>query len=260
MPGRTLPPMNISFLSLRRLCFVTLALSLFGLGNSLVAADDAHNAPTDVRRASPDAALAALKAGNKRFLSGKIREDYNHLERIKATATHQYPIACTLACSDSRTPPEAIFDLGIGDLFVCRVAGVTAGVNDVASLEYGTLVLGAPLIVVMGHKNCGAMKAAIADKPLPGSLPHLINEIRPAVERARRENPHADAATLLDAATQEQVMGEVRHLLAVSPVLRKLVSEGKLKVVGAIYDISNGRLDWLGEYPEQSTMVAKIAH
>lgn len=197
----------------------------------------------DPRRASPDAALAALKAGNARFLSGKTREDYNHRDQIAATAAHQYPIACVFACADSRTPPEAIFDQGIGELFVCRVAGVVSGVNDDASLEYGTAVLGAPLIVVMGHKNCGAMKAAIANKPLPGSLPVLVAQIRPAVKRAEAENPKADAATLLAAATREQVKGEIRHLMA-SPVIRSQVASGKLKIVGAIYSTDDGAISW----------------
>ena len=199
---------------------------------------------TDPRRATPDAALAALKTGNRRFLSGKPREDYNNLERVAATAAHQYPIACVFACADSRTPPEAIFDLGIGELFVCRVAGIASGVNDDASMEYGTAVLGAPLIVVMGHKNCGAMKAAIANKPLPGALPHLVAQIRPAVKRAEAAYPKSDGTALLAAATREQVEGEIRHLMS-SPVIRERVKEGKLKVVGAIYNIEDGTVTWL---------------
>ncbi|MEI6377821.1 MAG: carbonic anhydrase [bacterium] len=199
---------------------------------------------TDPRRATPDAALAALKAGNQRFLSGRQRSKYDEIERVAATAAHQYPIACVFACSDSRTPPEAIFDLGIGEVFVCRVAGVASGVNDEASMEYGTAVLGAPLIVVMGHKNCGAMKAAIANKPLPGALPKLVAQIRPAVKRAESQNPNADAATLLAAATRQQVQAEI-DLLMKSPVIRKQVSAGKLKVVGAIYSIKDGTVSWL---------------
>ena len=162
------------------------------------------------------------------------------MERVAATASHQYPVACVFACADSRTPPESIFDLGIGELFVCRVAGVASGVNDTASMEYGTAVLGTPLIVVMGHKNCGAMKAAITDKPLPGSLPQLIAQIRPAEEAY----PNADASTLLTAATREQVHGEISHLMK-SPVIREQVASGKLKIVGAIYDITDGTITWL---------------
>ena len=199
---------------------------------------------SDPRRSTPDAALAALKAGNKRFLSGKPREDYNKMERVTATASHQYPVAGVFACADSRTPPEAIFDLGIGELFVCRVAGVASGVNDDASLEYGTAVLGAPLIVVMGHNGCGAMKAAIANKPLPGSLPHLIAQIRPAVKRAEAADPKSGGATFLASATREQVRGEMRHLME-SPVIREQVRSGKLRIAGAIYDITDGTVTWL---------------
>lgn len=238
-------PMNTSF----RLALV---MSLLIASRTSVHAQEAIPQPTagntpgksDPRRASPQAALAALKSGNKRFSSGKPRSTYNKLERIAATASYQHPIACALACADSRTPPEAIFDLGIGELFVCRVAGIAAGVNDLASLEYGSVVLGAPLIVVMAHNNCGAMKAAIANKPLPGSLPKLVAQIRPAVKRAEGENPKADSATLLDAATRQQVQAEMNHLME-SPVIRRQVRDGKLKVVGAIYSIDDGTIIWL---------------
>ena len=199
---------------------------------------------TDPRRSSPEAALAALKAGNQRFLSGHPTAHLDALSKVAGSAAHQYPVACVFACADSRTPPEAIFDLGIGELFVCRVAGVASGVNDDASMEYGTAVLGAPLIVVMGHKNCGAMKAAIANKPLPGSLPQLVAQIRPAVERAEAEFPAGNAKELLDAATREQVRGEIRHLMK-SPVIKEQIASGKLKIVGAIYNIEDGTVTWL---------------
>ena len=198
----------------------------------------------DPRRATPEAALAALKDGNRRFAGGMAGDHADNLRRVSATANAQHPVASVIGCADSRTSPEVIFDLGLGELFVCRVAGVASETNDVASLEYGAEHLGIPLIVVMGHTNCGAMKAAIADKPQPGSLPHLIGTIRPAVERARAMYPNCDAATLLSAATREQVLGEVRQLES-SPVLHELIHEGKLKIVGAIYSVENGKVTWL---------------
>lgn len=203
--------------------------------------------PNDPRRANPDAALAAMRAGNARFVAGTAVAHDGAFERVAATANGQYPVACVLGCADSRTSPDAIFDLGIGEAFVCRVAGAAAGTNIDASLEYGTAVLGAPVIVVLGHGNCGAMKAAIADKPLPGSLPALIAEIRPAVVRARAAYPNATADELLEAATREQVMGEVRRLQKESPVLRERVANGSLKIVGAMYSLEDGRVTWLSE-------------
>ena len=197
----------------------------------------------DLRRA-PDAALAALKAGNERFRAGFQTAHLDAMSKVVAASAHQYPIASVIGCADSRTAPEAIFDLGIGELFVCRVAGVAAEINDVASLEYGSEHLGVPLIVVLGHTNCGAISAAVADKPLPGSLPHLIGTLRPAVARARSLYPNADNATLIAAATREQVLLEIRRLRA-SPVLAELIHEGKLKIVGAIYDIQDGTIHWL---------------
>lgn len=236
---------------LSRCLFLTTALVVFPLTPACVHHSwrcDTSAAQTtgadDPRRASPEAALAALKDGNRRFAGGMAGSHTDNLRRVAATAMAQHPIASVIGCADSRTPPEVVFDLGLGDLFVCRVAGVSSETNDVASLEYGAEHLGIPLIVVMGHTNCGAMKAAIADKPLPGSLPHLIGMIRPAVERARAMYPNCDAATLLAAATREQVLGEVRQLNS-SPVLHELVHEGKLKIVGAIYSVENGKVTWL---------------
>jgi carbonic anhydrase len=198
----------------------------------------------DPRRATPDAALVALKSGNLRFTNDAAKYRSDNLQRVEATAKSQYPFASVIGCADSRTPPELIFDCGIGELFVCRVAGVASSVNDKASLEYGSAVLGAPVIVVLGHTGCGAMKAAIANKPLPGSLPHLVSQIRPAVKRAEHNQPHADGMALLDAATREQVYGEIK-LLKSSPVLSKLLCDGKLKIVGAIYNVATGTVTWL---------------
>lgn len=238
--------MNSSIFSISLACCLLTAAMASANAQDLATKTPANSMPgkSDPRRASPEAALAALKSGNSRFATGAPRSAYDKLERIAATTAYQHPIACVFACADSRTPPEAIFDLGIGELFVCRVAGVASGNNDLASLEYGTAVLGAPLIVVMAHNNCGAMKAAIANKPLPGSLPKLVAQIRPAVKRAELENPKADPAKLLDAATRQQVQAEIRHLME-SPVIRKQTKEGKLKVVGAIYNIQDGTILWL---------------
>ncbi len=249
--------MNTFSSSLRPLCLALLVSFLVCSGAIIhLRAAELGTAPEDPRRESPDAALTALKEGNGRFLSGNTVSHLDAFSRVAETASNQYPIACVFACADSRTPPEAIFDLGIGELFVCRVAGVASGVNDEASLEYGTAVLGAPLVVVMGHKNCGAMKAAIAGKPLPGVLPKLMDQILPAVKRAKAKFPNADAATLLAEATREQVMGEINHLLK-SPVISAQVAAGKLKIVGAIYSIDDGKIDWLGESPDQLAILKR---
>ena len=157
--------MNTSFP--RFLCFsLVVTISAAGLNRPLRALDAGSGgqnpraaiAVSDARRASPDAAWEALKKGNHRFATGGAHDHADNIQRVAATANGQYPIAAVIGCADSRTPPEVIFDLGIGELFVCRVAGVASGINDVASLEYGAEHLGVPLIVVMGHTNCGAMK------------------------------------------------------------------------------------------------------
>jgi len=242
--------MNSFFNTLLRFSGLVTLLAA-GLNQPLLALDTGSGGQSafttsaiDPRRASPEAALAALKAGNHRFANSQVVDHKDNFKRVMATAAAQYPIASVIGCADSRTPPEVIFDLGLGELFVCRVAGVASGINDVASLEYGSEHLGVPLIVVLGHTNCGAMKAAIADQPLPGSLPHLIDSIRPAVVLARKEHPNADASELLQASTKAMILSEIKKLEA-SPVLHELIHEGKLKIVGGIYSVEDGKVTWL---------------
>jgi carbonic anhydrase len=133
----------------------------------------------------PAVALQMLIAGNLRFVS-RLRQDPNQdLARVTEVAETQRPFAAILGCADSRFPAEIIFDRGIGDLFVCRVAGNVATPEEKGSLEFGTLVLGAKVLMVVGHENCGAVKAAIAGLPVPGQIGSLIDAIRPAVESTR---------------------------------------------------------------------------
>jgi carbonic anhydrase len=178
---------------------------------------------------SPDAALAELMAGNERFTTTSDAQDLAILKQN--TAEKQEPFAAVLSCADSRVPVELVFDQTIGHIFVTRVAGNVVTSEIIASLEYGAAVLGTKLIVVMGHAGCGAVKAAIQGKEVPGQISALYPHIQPAVDQA---GDNLEAAAKANARIQAALLGES------SPVIKGLVKEGKLKVMAAYYDIATG--------------------
>jgi carbonic anhydrase len=190
---------------------------------------------------SPDEALKRLQDGNARYAANtSMNKDFSAGRAARASA--QYPFASIVSCADSRLSPELAFDQGLGDLFVVRVAGNFTNEDGLASLEYGAVVLGVPLIMVLGHSNCGAINATIKavkeGTTLPGHLPSLINAIRPAVVAAEAKKP----ADLLAEATAENVRLNVKYLQTAKPLLADLVAAGKLKVAGAVYDIATGKV------------------
>jgi len=194
---------------------------------------------------TPDEALAALVAGNDRFLSGDVLDQDFHAQ-IAATAEGQQPFATVLSCLDSRIPPELVFDQGIGDIFVGRVAGNIEDVNMLGSFEFASAVVGTKLLVIMGHTSCGAVKGACADAQL-GNLTDLLGQIRPAVELVKAERPNVDVCTTphVDHIATVNVERTIKEIRQKSPVLSDLEKEGKLKIVGAMYDISTGKVTFL---------------
>jgi carbonic anhydrase len=189
---------------------------------------------------SPDAALNRLMEGNARYVSGKlIRHDF--ISERPSLALGQNPFAGILGCADSRVGPEYAFDTGRGDLFVCRVAGNFADVNSIASLEYAVAVLGTPLILVLGHKKCGAVDAAVKaikdGREFPGHIPALVEAIRPAVEASQNQ-----PGDLLDNAIQQNVTLNAEKLKTAPPILSSAAKEGKLKIVGGVYNLETGRI------------------
>lgn len=194
---------------------------------------------------SPEEALASLKAGNERFLSGAtLRQDY--LEQIASTADGQQPYATILSCLDSRIPPEIIFDQGVGDIFVGRVAGNVEDVNLLGSFEFASAIVGTRLLVVMGHTSCGAVKGACADAKL-GNLTALLGEIRPAVDHLKAAHPNEDvcASPHLDHIAEDNVRRTISDIREKSEVLADLEKAGKLKIVGAMYDVGTGKVTFL---------------
>lgn len=195
----------------------------------------------DTPSPGPDAALQQLLDGNARFVSGKLEHPDRSTERVAALAAGQHPIAVVLGCSDSRVPPEIVFDAGLGELFVVRVAGNTADAAGVGSIEYAVEHLGAPLIVVLGHGKCGAVKAAVDTVETrvepAGHLGAVVDPIKPAVEKVLDRG-----GDVLDNAVHENVSEVVEHLKTSEPVLANEVHEGHVKIVGAYYDLSTGKV------------------
>jgi carbonic anhydrase len=186
---------------------------------------------------SPDEALQRLKAGNQRFSTGNLTSIEEDLKVLKAkNAESQAPFAGVLACADSRVPVELVFDETIGRIFVTRVAGNIASAEIIASLEYGAAVLGTKVIVVMAHSNCGAVKATIDAKPVPGQISVLYRYIRPAVDQA---------GSGLEAASKANAKIQAGLLRKASPVLAGLIKKNQLKVAAAYYDVGTGNVTWL---------------
>lgn len=204
---------------------------------------------------TPDSALEDLQKGNTRFVSGEPAHPHQAAARRAEVAGGQAPFATILTCSDSRVPPEVIFDQGVGDLFVVRVAGNVAKTDEIGSIEYGAGHLGAQLLVVLGHSSCGAVKAVAEHAEVHGNIPQLVEPIVPAVEKARAANPGLDGAAFLAKAVDGNVWHSIEDIFENSGTVRDLVKAGKLKVVGAVYDLSTGAIQWRGEHPEQARLL-----
>jgi carbonic anhydrase len=199
-------------------------------------------APRQIRgqsRLTPDAALEELLAGNKRFVTRQSTAHEQDLSILKQnTVDKQEPFAAVLACADSRVPVEIIFDQSIGHIFVTRIAGNIVTPEIIASLEYGAAVLGTKAILVMGHGNCGAVKAAMDGKAAPGQISNLYLRIQPAVDQA---GSNLEAAIKANARIQRDLLRKA------STVISSLLTERKVAVVAAFYDISNGQVTALSE-------------
>jgi carbonic anhydrase len=186
---------------------------------------------------SPEAALQQLIDGNRRFAEGRLTSFAEDLDILKAkTVDKQEPFAAVLSCADSRVPVEVIFDQSIGHVFVTRVAGNIATSAIIASLEYGVAVLGTKAIMVLGHANCGAVKASIEAKAVPGQISALYPYIRPAVDQA---GPNLEAAIRANAKIQAGLLRQS------SPVLADHIKENQLKIVAGYYDLSSGKVTLL---------------
>ena len=193
---------------------------------------------------TPEQIIQTMKNGNNRFRRGE-RKDRNYLREQKASAAGQYPAAALLTCIDSRAPAEVIMDLGIGDIFNCRVAGNVENSDILGSLEFACKLAGAKVVLVMGHTACGAIMGAIDNAEL-GNLTGLLARIKPAVEATSYPGERsAGNLAFVDAVARKNVEMTVANIRKSSPVLGELESNGKIKIAGAMYNLETGAVEFL---------------
>ena len=194
---------------------------------------------------TPDTVLQMLKDGNDRFMNDNLTARL-HSAQVRAAATGQYPKAVILSCLDSRIPVEDVFDKGIGDIFVARVAGNIVNEDILGSMEYGCKVSGAKLILVLGHTECGAIKSAIDNVQL-GNITALLAKIRPAVDSTQTFNGEKTSKNkeYVDAVCRENVQLTLRNIRKRSEILKNMEEHGEIKIVGAVYDMATGKVTFL---------------
>ena len=194
----------------------------------------------------PTEPLGRLQYGNELFAKGVLQTPKaDEMTRYQLETDGQRPFAVVVSCSDSRVPPELVFNQGLGDLFVVRVAGNIVNEENLASIEYAVGHLKVPLIVVLGHTHCSVIKAAIEGQPLEGHLPHLVAHIEPVIRRLRHTHPHLKGDALIERVTQENVRHTIRAILERSEIVRKLYEAGKVQFAGGVYHLREGKVEWL---------------
>ena len=193
-------------------------------------------------RKDPDEVWRDLMAGNRRYTTAKVIRPHQAASRRVELAKGQHPPAIVLSCSDSRVPPEIVFDQGLGDLFVVRVAGNVVDDDVLGSIEYAVEHLGSSLIIVMGHQSCGAVKAVVDNAVAEGHILPLVKHIAPVVaDMKKKADGCADPKSLLDASISANVKQSV-HLLMEDETLSKFIAEHKIKVLGARYQLDSGKV------------------
>jgi carbonic anhydrase len=207
----------------------------------------AASGSAETRPKTPKQSLDALMAGNARFVKGKLTAVNAIVERRRDVAGGQKPYAVVLTCADSRVPPEHIFDKGLGDIFVCRVAGNILEPHIIGSIEYSIAMFGSLLVMVLGHQSCGAVKDTIklveAGKKAPGSIQSIVETITPVVKANPRRGMGDDA--YLDKVIKANVRAVAKSLKAHSAIVRNAISQKKLDVVSAEYSLDSGKVQLL---------------
>ncbi|MCB2181017.1 MAG: carbonic anhydrase [Desulfobulbaceae bacterium] len=234
----------------KRLKLLATAISLLALTATPVLASGSK-----AHKPSPDAAIQMLQEGNQRFVSGKSTQPHTNAARLALAGKEDqgdHAYATVITCSDSRVPVEILFDAGVMDIFVIRVAGNVVDVDEAGSIEYGLAHVNTPVLVVLGHTQCGAVTAVTNavqghGHALERNIPPLVDNIEPAVKRAIAAHPKAHGADVIPFGIEENVWQGIEDLFMSSASTRDIVKAGKAKVVGAIYDVSNGHVKWLPE-------------
>jgi carbonic anhydrase len=219
-------------------CFIV--VTLLSANQLTRAADPAHSEQPAV---APAEAISKLKEGNGRYTSGNLQHPGQTTERRTELTKSQHPFAIIVSCSDSRVPPEIVFDQGLGDLFIVRVAGNVINDEGLGSIEYAVDHLGSRLILVLGHQSCGAVKAAketIAAKgKAPGHIESLVTAIKPAVEATAKDD--------LETTVKANVKNVVQALRSSTPILKAEVDSGEVQIIGGYYSLDTGAVTFLDE-------------
>ncbi|WP_319544141.1 carbonic anhydrase [uncultured Pseudodesulfovibrio sp.] len=228
-------------------CFIVITTMVGAVGK--VTASSGESKPT------PDEVVDMLKKGNSRFAAGQSIHEHTDLARLKQAGSENqgdHAYATVLACSDSRVPVERLFDAGVMDLFVVRVAGNVVQTDEAGSIEYGLAHVNTPVLVVLGHSQCGAVAAVTSEllgngHELERNIVPLVAPIIPAVKRAMHDHADAPGMAVVPYAIEENVWQSIEDLFMVSPATREIIKAGRAKVVGAVYDVGTGEVMWLPE-------------
>lgn len=235
----------ITFMAILFLCFHS---SVHSQSKAAAAAAHVHEkvlTAADQKALTPDMVIQSLKEGNKRFVNNNLTYR-NHSAMVRKAAAGQYPKAVVISCIDSRVPVEDLFDKGIGDLFVGRVAGNFANDDLLGSLEYSCKVSGAKVVVVLGHASCGAIKAAI-DHVEMGNITAMLTKIQPAVTQAQDFDGIRTSGNyvFVDYVAKKNVMNTIETIREKSPILKEMEDKGEIRIVGAFYSLKTGEVTFL---------------
>lgn len=230
-------------------CLICLCCLVLLVQLTVIAEAAGHGA----KKPSPDVVLKMLQEGNERFHTGKATYPHTDAARLEMAGTENqgdHAYATVITCSDSRVPVELIFDAGVMDIFVIRVAGNVCDTDEVGSIEYGLAHVNTPILVVLGHTQCGAVTAVThavhgEGHKLERNIPPLVDNIIPAVKRAIEQHKDVHGDAIIPYAIEENVWQGIEDLFMKSPASRNIVKEGKAKVIGAIYDVGTGKIKWL---------------
>ena len=228
---------------------LSLVLMLSGCGTKAVPTSTDQQSTSVYKRieviSSPDVAKQLLDDGNARFASGKtLSKDLSSTRRMDLVKNGQHPFAVIVSCSDSRVPPEVLYDEALGDLFVVRVAGNIITPVELGSVEYAVEHLKTPLVVVLGHEKCGAVTAAVQGGEIPGSITAIVEKIKPAIDKAKASG--ATDNDLVEKSADLNVQNAIQDILK-SPIIKHAVDAKHVKVLGAKYDLDTGVSQWYNE-------------
>lgn len=198
----------------------------------------------DQKALTADIVISRFKEGNKKYVNNDLTKR-NHSKQVRSAVAGQFPKAIVLSCVDSRVPVEDVFDKGIGDMFVARVAGNFVNEDILGSMEFACKVSGSKLILVLGHENCGAVKAAVDDVKL-GNITPMLEKIKPAVAMVKYDGErNSKNKEFVHMVSESNVKNTIEQIRLKSPILKEMEDNGTIKIVGALYDMDNGQVQWL---------------